>query len=58
MTKEEYKNKICNSCIYKNCNSDICEVKKDDVIVYRCNNYVSIFECSKRSCKKCGKCNG
>lgn len=56
MTKEEYKDRMCHTCIYKNCNSDICEKHKDNVKIYRCKDYISIFECNKKSCRECGKC--
>lgn len=56
MTKEEYKDRMCKTCIYKNCNSDICEKHKDNVKIYKCNDYISIFECNKKNCRQCGKC--
>lgn len=56
MTKEEYKDRMCKTCIYKNCNNDICEKHQDNVKIYKCIDYISIFECNKRSCRECGRC--
>lgn len=56
MTKEEYKDRICKNCINLNCKNNICEIHKDTVSCYKCNDYISIFECNKRNCNECKKC--
>ncbi len=56
MTKEEYKDRICKNCINRNCKNNICEIHKDTVSCYKCNDYISIFECNKRNCNECKKC--
>ena len=41
MTKEEYKDRICNCCINSNCKENICEEKLDMYNVYKCTGYIS-----------------
>lgn len=56
MTKEEYKEKICEHCINYNCKENICELNMDTYKVYKCTEYVSIFMCNQKNCRECGKC--
>lgn len=56
MLKKEYKEIICKNCIKYNCKENICEKQIDTCKVYKCTEYVSIFNCNKKKCKNCGKC--
>ena len=56
MTKKEYKQIICKSCINYNCKENICELNKDTYKVYKCTDYVSFFKCNKKNCRACRKC--
>lgn len=55
MTKGEYQSYLCKHCIRHNCKENICELKRDTYKVYKCTEYVSLFACNKKGCKKCGK---
>lgn len=56
MTKKEYRKYMCKHCINYNCKEAICEIRKDTYKAYRCTEYVSIFACNKKSCRRCNKC--
>lgn len=56
MTKD--KNTICDNCIYKNYNSNICNKHKFILKKHFCKDYRSIFTCNQKSCNECGKCGG
>mgnify|MGYP004540155525 CR=1 FL=1 len=54
MTKEEYKKRICPSCVnyeYKR-NGELCMKWKED----KCTNYRRIFACGEKLCNFCRKC--
>lgn len=54
MTKEEYREQVCPSCVnyeYKRQGEDCSKFESDG-----CKNYRRIFACGKRICNGCGRC--
>lgn len=60
MTKEEYREKYCISCVnyeYKRRGEKCSKFVYEEGKLY-CKNYRKWTECIKKSCRECGKCDG
>ena len=58
MTKEEYNEKICPSCVnyeYKRNNEPCSKFEYEGCYIY-CKNYRNWAECVRKTCRKCGQC--
>ena len=59
MTKEEYKRRMCKSCINycsKCKEEDIQERIEENTVTTICKNFHKLEECITKNCNACGQC--